>query len=127
MSSKASAQVASGETVAQGLSMPHSPRLHDGTLYVLQSGKGLFGRIDPATGAYRYTERDAAIPGAAIPQVPKSLAGSTLSACHDRDNAQGSESGYILFYQARHTSTPVHHTLANFLSKVIFFYVLPGP
>ncbi len=44
--------VASGETVAQGLSMPHSPRLHDGTLYLLQSGKGLFGRIDLATGAF---------------------------------------------------------------------------
>lgn len=44
--------VASGDVVARGLSMPHSPRLHDGTLYVLQSGKGLFGRIDPATGAF---------------------------------------------------------------------------
>jgi uncharacterized protein (TIGR03032 family) len=44
--------VASGETVARGLSMPHSPRLHDGTLYILQSGKGLFGRIDPTTGEF---------------------------------------------------------------------------
>jgi uncharacterized protein (TIGR03032 family) len=35
------------ETVCSGLSMPHSPRLHDGTLYVLNSGTGYFGRIDP--------------------------------------------------------------------------------
>jgi uncharacterized protein (TIGR03032 family) len=44
--------VGSGEPVATGLSMPHSPRLHDGTLYVLQSGRGLFGRIDRETGAF---------------------------------------------------------------------------
>jgi uncharacterized protein (TIGR03032 family) len=40
--------VASGAIVADGLSMPHSPRLHEGTLYVLNSGTGQFGRIDLA-------------------------------------------------------------------------------
>lgn len=44
--------VDSGAVVASGLSMPHSPRLHDGTLYVLQSGLGEFGRIDRATGRF---------------------------------------------------------------------------
>ena len=44
--------VASGEVVASGLSMPHSPRLHDGQLYLLQSGLGEFGRIDLATGRF---------------------------------------------------------------------------
>ena len=44
--------VASGETVAGGLSMPHSPRVHRGTLYVLQSGTGEFGRIDPNAGTF---------------------------------------------------------------------------
>ena len=34
--------VATNEIVCRGLSMPHSPRLHDGTLYVLNSGTGLF-------------------------------------------------------------------------------------
>ncbi|MEL7466248.1 MAG: TIGR03032 family protein [Pseudomonadota bacterium] len=42
----------SGDTVAEGLSMPHSPRLHDGELYVIQSGRGEFGRIDRASGAF---------------------------------------------------------------------------
>jgi uncharacterized protein (TIGR03032 family) len=41
--------VASGEVVARGLSMPHSPRLHEGRLYVLNSGAGEFGTIDLAT------------------------------------------------------------------------------
>lgn len=44
--------IASGEIVARGLSMPHSPRLYDGKLWVLNSGEGEFGTIDPATGAF---------------------------------------------------------------------------
>lgn len=42
--------VPSGEIVAQGLSMPHSPRWHDGRLWVLESAKGTVATIDLATG-----------------------------------------------------------------------------
>ncbi|SFB14328.1 TIGR03032 family protein [Poseidonocella pacifica] len=41
------------EIVADGLSMPHSPRLYGGNLYVLQSGIGEFGRIDRTTGQFQ--------------------------------------------------------------------------
>lgn len=44
--------VASGEPVATGLSMPHSPRIHQGELYILQSGTGEFGKVDRKTGAF---------------------------------------------------------------------------
>jgi uncharacterized protein (TIGR03032 family) len=44
--------VPSGEIVAQGLSMPHSPRLHQGRLWLLNSGTGEFGHIDPANGQF---------------------------------------------------------------------------
>jgi uncharacterized protein (TIGR03032 family) len=44
--------VASGETVASGLSMPHSPRVHEGVLYLLDSGTGQFGPVDPAVGRF---------------------------------------------------------------------------
>ena len=44
--------VASGEPVAAGLSMPHSPRWRDGTLWLIQSGTGEFGRVDLATGRF---------------------------------------------------------------------------
>src|SRR5262249_12549346 len=44
--------VASGEIVASGLSMPHSPRLYDGRLWLLNSGTGEFGTIDPKSGAF---------------------------------------------------------------------------
>jgi uncharacterized protein (TIGR03032 family) len=42
--------VASGEFVTRGLSMPHSPRWHDGRLWVLESGTGRLVLVDPATG-----------------------------------------------------------------------------
>lgn len=44
--------VASGEIVVSGLSMPHSPRLYRGELWLLQSGTGEFGRVDRASGRF---------------------------------------------------------------------------
>jgi uncharacterized protein (TIGR03032 family) len=44
--------VTSGETVASGLSMPHSPRLHRGRLWLVQSGTGELGHVDLATGRF---------------------------------------------------------------------------
>jgi uncharacterized protein (TIGR03032 family) len=43
-------EVPSGEIVASGLSMPHSPRWHDGALWVLQSGRGQLCRVDLDSG-----------------------------------------------------------------------------
>jgi uncharacterized protein (TIGR03032 family) len=44
----------------RGLSMPHSPRLHDGLLWVCDSGQGALLALDPATGA---TLRTGLFPG----------------------------------------------------------------
>jgi uncharacterized protein (TIGR03032 family) len=52
--------VTSGEYVARGLSMPHSPRWHEGRLWVCESGAGTLGVVDRATGRY---EAVAAAPG----------------------------------------------------------------
>ncbi len=52
--------VASGEAVTTGLAMPHSPRWHDGNLFVLNSGMGRLEQIDLATG---HREAVAAVPG----------------------------------------------------------------
>lgn len=41
-----------GEVVCGGLSMPHSPRLYQGSLWLVQSGTGEFGRVDLATGQF---------------------------------------------------------------------------
>lgn len=52
--------VPTGELVCRGLSMPHSPRLHGGRLWVCESGTGTLGVVDPARGRY---EPVAAMPG----------------------------------------------------------------
>ena len=44
--------VATNEIVACGLSMPHSPRLYNGRLWLLNSGTGEFGTVDPANGVF---------------------------------------------------------------------------
>ena len=43
--------VQSGEVVVDGLSMPHSPRMHRGKLWLLNSGTGELGWIEPARAA----------------------------------------------------------------------------
>jgi uncharacterized protein (TIGR03032 family) len=40
------------EIIVDGLSMPHSPRWHDGKLWLLNSGTGEFGYVDRATGRF---------------------------------------------------------------------------
>ncbi len=44
--------VASGEAVCTGLSMPHSPRWYRNELWVLNSGTGEFGKVDVAHGRF---------------------------------------------------------------------------
>lgn len=44
--------VQDNEIVADGLSMPHSPRWYQGRLWVLNSGQGEFGYVDLETGQF---------------------------------------------------------------------------
>jgi uncharacterized protein (TIGR03032 family) len=52
--------VASGETVARGFAMPHSPRVHRGRIWMLHSGAGQLVLVDPPTGR---AETVAELPG----------------------------------------------------------------
>jgi uncharacterized protein (TIGR03032 family) len=45
-------EVPSGRIVAQRLSMPHSPRVYRGQLWLLNSGTGMLGSIDPTSGSF---------------------------------------------------------------------------
>jgi uncharacterized protein (TIGR03032 family) len=45
--------IASSEIIARGLSMPHSPRWYQDRLWLLNSGSGELGCIDPANGAFQ--------------------------------------------------------------------------
>ena len=42
--------VASAEIVAPGFAMPHSPRVHNGQVWLLDSGRGTLVHVDPADG-----------------------------------------------------------------------------
>ena len=44
--------VPTGEIVCRGLSMPHSPRLHDGAVWLANSGTGHLGRVDLSRGRF---------------------------------------------------------------------------
>lgn len=44
--------ITNDEVVASGLAMPHSPRFHNGKLWVHNSGKGEFGYIDMEKGRF---------------------------------------------------------------------------
>ena len=52
--------ITNNEVIADGLAMPHSPRWHDGKLWVLESGKGTLATVDMATGK---TTTVATLPG----------------------------------------------------------------
>ena len=52
--------VRSSELVCDGLSMPHSPRLHGERLWLLEAGSGQLGFVDRGTGRF---ERVAFLPG----------------------------------------------------------------
>ncbi len=52
--------IVSNEIIATELSMPHSPRWHNGRLWMLESGRGGIGIVDPQTGKY---EPVAELPG----------------------------------------------------------------
>jgi uncharacterized protein (TIGR03032 family) len=45
--------IATNQLIASGLSMPHSPRLYRGRLWLLNSGTGYFGSVDLASGLFQ--------------------------------------------------------------------------
>jgi uncharacterized protein (TIGR03032 family) len=84
--------VAGGEIAAAGLTMPHSPRLHDGRLWLLNSGTGEFGFVDLDAGRFEpvafcpgYARGLAfaaghAIVGLSLPRADRTFSGLPLEA-----------------------------------------------
>lgn len=44
--------ITTNEVIATGLSMPHSPRMHEGKLWLLNAGTGYLGYVDRAIGRF---------------------------------------------------------------------------
>jgi len=89
-----------GEVVCEGLSMPHSPRWYRDRLWLLDSGNGYFGFIDPQSGTFeRMTfcpgyarglsfHGDYAIVGVSRPRHEPTFAGLPLAEELDRRAAK---------------------------------------
>ncbi len=58
--------IANNEIISAGLSMPHSPRIHRGRLWLLNAGSGELGYIEPSNSAFQ--------PIAFCPGFPRGLA-----------------------------------------------------
>ncbi|MES2979453.1 MAG: TIGR03032 family protein [Pseudomonadota bacterium] len=92
--------VASNCDVATGLSMPHSPRWHQGKLWLLNSGTGEFGHVELDTGRFvpvtfcagymrgLYFHGDYALIGTSRPRHNKTFSGLALD---DKLRARGAE------------------------------------
>lgn len=82
--------VDSQEIVVQGLSMPHSPRWHNGKLWLLNSGTGDFGYVDLEAGRFEPVSfcpgymrglsfhGDFALVGLSMPRYNKTFSGLAL-------------------------------------------------
>lgn len=82
--------VPTSEIVAEGLSMPHSPRWHRGKLWLLNSGTGEFGYVEPETGRFEpvtfcagymrglYFHGDFALIGLSMPRNNRTFSGLPL-------------------------------------------------
>ena len=93
-------EIPDGRVIARGLSMPHSPRLHRGRLWLHNSGTGHFGSIHPAGGEFEpltfcpgYLRGlalvgDHAIVGLSHPRHDKTFSGLALDEELARRNAE---------------------------------------
>lgn len=128
--------VARGETVCRGLTMPHSPRLHQGKLYVLNAGTGELGLVEPEAG--RFTPlaflpgfarglafRDGhALVGLSLPRTHKVFTGLPLE---DRLKAEGREPECAVVVVELATGKVVHWLrLGGVVRELYDIALLPG-
>jgi uncharacterized protein (TIGR03032 family) len=128
--------VRTGQTVAGGLSMPHSPRVYRGRLWLLNSGTGYFGSVDPARGTFEpmtfcpgYARGlafagDYAILGLSRPRRDKTFGGLALD---ETLAAKGAEARSGLLIVDLRSGDTVHWLrLEGMVSELYDVAVLPG-
>ena len=128
--------VATGETVLAGLSMPHSPRLHNGVLWMIQSGTGEFGWVDREAGRFEPIcfcpgfarglafLGDYAIIGLSRPRENRTFDGLVLN---ERLAAEGAEAKCALLIVNLKTGEMEHRLeLEGFIEELYDIAVLPG-
>lgn len=128
--------VASNQIMIAGLSMPHSPRMYRGRLWLLNSGTGFFGSVDLARGTFEpltfcpgYLRGlafvgDYAVVGLSRPRHDKTFSGLALD---DELAARGAEARCGLHVIHLPTGDVVHWLrLEGMVSELYDVVVLPG-
>ena len=123
------------ETVCGGLSMPHSPRWHDGRLWLHNSGTGEFGFIDsaghfePVTFCPGYLRGLSfmggyAVAGLSLPRDSRTFSGLTLD---DRLSQQGVEPKCAVWFIDLQSGDVAHAlTFGGMIAELYDVVALPG-
>lgn len=128
--------VTDNRTVATGLSMPHSPRWYRDRLWLLNSGTGYLGSLDPARGVFEplafcagYLRGlafagDYAVVGISRPRHEKTFSGLPLD---DELARRGSDARCGLLVIDLHTGDTVHWLrIEGMVSELYDVATLPG-
>jgi uncharacterized protein (TIGR03032 family) len=124
------------ETVATGLSMPHSPRWHNGRLWLLNSGTGEFGHADLKSGKFEpvvfcpgymrglYFYGDFALIGLSKPRYNKTFEGLPLDENLKKHGAEANCGVYVVDLR---TGAVVHWLFIEGLVDELYDIItLPG-
>lgn len=128
--------VESNEIIAQGFSMPHSPRWHEGKLWIANSGTGEFGSVDVSSGKFEPLvfcpgyirgvafHKHFAILGISRPRDNKTFNGLALDARLEKEGIQARSGLQVVDLK---TGGIVHALYAEgFVSELYDVVVLPG-
>ncbi len=128
--------IAANAVVCRGLSMPHSPRLHDGKLYVLNAGSGELGIVDPADGRFSAIgfvpgfarglalSGEYAMIGLSLPRSSEVFSGLPIE---DRLRAEGQEAQCAVMVMDLATGAIVHWLrLGGIVRELYDIAIVPG-
>jgi uncharacterized protein (TIGR03032 family) len=129
-------EIPDGRVIAKGLSMPHSPRVYRGRLWLLNSGTGMLGNIDPASETFvplafcpGYLRGlafigDYAVVGLSRPRHNKTFAGLSLDEELSRRGAEARCGLHIIDLRTGDTAHWLR--LEGMVSELYDVVVLPG-
>lgn len=128
--------VRNNKIVASGFSMPHSPRLYKGKLWLHDSGTGYFGSVDPKSGKFTPLafcrgylrglafSKDYAVVGLSLPRGSKTFSGLALD---DNLKAKGVEPLCALQVIDLKSGDIVHWlTIEGIVEELYDVVVIPG-
>ena len=129
--------IPTGEIVCRGLTMPHSPRVHQGRLYVLNAGTGELGVVDPI--AHRFDpigfvpgfarglalHGDLAFIGISLPRTNETFSGLPLD---DRLRAENRQADCAILVMDLATGKILHELrLGGVVRELYDIALIPGP